>query len=161
MASFDLEDFLPYLLNRAGTRIADSFAREARRHGVTLQMWRVLAALHQKDGQAVGGLAGMTSIDVSTLSRLLDQMQKRRLVTRKRSGQDQRSVAIHRTAAGEAVTERLIPVALTYERQAASGLDVRQEKVLKDMLRRLYANMKKLDTLETPKPAPTRRSRSA
>ncbi len=150
MATFDLEDFLPYLLNRAGARIADAFAKEARRRGVTLQMWRVLAALHQKDGQAVGELARMTSIDVSTLSRLLDQMQQRRLVSRRRNGQDQRSVAIHRSAAGEAVTEELIPVALAYERQAAIGLDSRQEKVLKDMLRRLYANMGSLEAVGTP-----------
>lgn len=150
MATFDLDDFLPYLLNRAGTRIADAFGREARRQGVTLQMWRVLAALHQKDGQTVGGLARMTSIDVSTLSRLLDQMQKRRLVSRTRGGQDQRSVAIHRSVAGEAVTEKLIPIALAYERQAASGLDSRQVTALKEMLRRLFANMESFEVIKEP-----------
>jgi len=140
----DLTDYLPYLLNRAGARIATAFTKEARQHGISLQMWRVLAALNQRNGQMVGELADTTSIEISTLSRVLDQMQKKRLVLRRRDGADQRSVTIHRTTAGEAITAKLIPVARAYETKALGGLDARQAKLLKTMLRQVYAN---LDTL--------------
>ena len=43
-----LDDYLPYLLNRAGARIADAFGKVTRQHGISLQMWRVLAALHHR-----------------------------------------------------------------------------------------------------------------
>ena len=42
-----LDSYLPYLLNRAGARIAASFSEEVRPLGATLQMWRVLAALRE------------------------------------------------------------------------------------------------------------------
>jgi len=141
----DLDDYLPYLLNRAGAKIADAFGKVTRQHGISLQMWRVLAALNQQDGQSVGSLAATTSIEKSTLSRLLDQMQKKRLLLRRRHSDDQRSISIHRTPAAAAITEKLIPVALAYESKALMGLTRGEEKTLKAMLRRLYRN---LDALE-------------
>ena len=38
-----LDSYLPYLLNRAGARIATAFNDEVRPLGATLQIWRVLA----------------------------------------------------------------------------------------------------------------------
>lgn len=146
----DLDDYLPYLLNRAGARIADAFAKVTRRHGISLQMWRVLAALQQQDGQSVSGLARTTSIEISTLSRLLDQMQKKRLLLRRRDGGDQRSVTIHRTPAARTLTGKLIPVALAYEARALAGFTPQEAGLAKALLRRLYANLDALDEVEVP-----------
>lgn len=138
---FNLTDYLPYLLNRAGMRIATAFTREARRHGLNLQMWRVLAALHHRDGQGVGELAETTAIDISTLSRVLDQMEAKSLVLRRREAQDQRNVVIRRTAAGRSATVRLLPTARRYETMALNGFDEREAAALKQMLRRVYRNL--------------------
>ena len=46
-----LGSYLPYLLNRAGVRIATSFGEAVRPLGATLQIWRVLAALRERDEQ--------------------------------------------------------------------------------------------------------------
>src|SRR4029453_1990923 len=62
-----LDSYLPYLLNRAGARIATAFGEEVRPLGATLQMWRVLAALREQDGRRMGDLGDMTSIEGSVL----------------------------------------------------------------------------------------------
>ncbi len=141
MARIDLTDYLPYLLNRAGSRIATAFTQEARQHGLSLQMWRVLAALNQRDGQGVGELAETTSIEISTLSRVLDQMQKKRLVLRRRDGADQRSVTIHRTSTGIAATEKLLPTARRYQSVVLTGFTAGEAVELKKMLKRVFANL--------------------
>ena len=74
---FDLANFLPYLLNRAGVKIGLSFARDIEPLGVTLPMWRVMVALWESGDQRLGDLAERTSIDFSTLSRLLLNLQRR------------------------------------------------------------------------------------
>ena len=61
MSDFDLTRYLPYLVNRTGIRIAAAFAEEFKAHGITLQMWRVLAALDHADGQRISDLAALTS----------------------------------------------------------------------------------------------------
>ena len=95
-----LDSYLPYLLNRAGARIAASFSEEVRPLGATLQMWRVLAALRERDGRRMGDLSETTSIEVSTLTRLVDAMEQKGLVARRRNAGDARAVMLHATAAG-------------------------------------------------------------
>jgi DNA-binding MarR family transcriptional regulator len=139
-----LDGYLPYLLNRAGARIATAFSEEVRPLGATLQIWRVLAALHEQDGRRMGDLSETTSIDVSTLTRLVDGMAKKGLVVRRRAEQDARVVMLHVTAAGRRLTGRILPIAQRYERVALAGFDEREAATLKAALRQLYANMDKL-----------------
>ena len=141
----DLSHYLPYLLNRAGAHIAASFSQAVRPYGITLPVWRVLAALNQRDGQRVGELAEMTAIEFSTLSRVLDLMRRKGLASRRRTGSDGRGVTVHLTAAGRAMTERIIPLARRYEAVALSGFSTAQADHLRAMLVRLYANMQQLD----------------
>ena len=148
---FDLSQYLPYLLNRAGSRIADSFSAILKAHDMTLPMWRVLASLHHDNGQRVGALAEMTTVEVSTLSRLLGTMHRKGLVERRRPsihavGEDARAVTVHLTPAGLAMTERLIPEALRYEATALDGFTEDEARMLKSMLGRLFDNMDRLDT---------------
>ncbi len=139
-----LDSYLPYLLNRAGQRIAASFGEEVRPLGVTLQMWRVLAALRERDGRRMGDLSETTSIEVSTLTRLVDNMEQKGLVARRRDGDDARVVLLHATPAGRRLTQRILPIAERYETVALAGFNAAEAEVLKAALRRLYANMDEL-----------------
>ena len=140
-----LDSYLPYLLNRAGTRIATSFSERIRPLGLTLPGWRVLAALHEKDGRRMGELSDTTSIEVSTLTRLVDSLERDGLVQRRRDRVDARAVALHVTAAGRRLTQRLLPLAERYETAALAGFSAREAAALKAALRRVYANMAGLD----------------
>ena len=140
--AFDLTAYLPYLINRTGVELAGAFSREIAHHGVTLQMWRVLAALHHRDGLRISDLAGLTSIDISTLSRLIGKMEKRRLVTRRRSPEaDGRVVTVAVAPAGRAATRAILPVAQRYETMALAGFTADEAAALKQMLIRVYGNL--------------------
>ena len=74
-AKIDLGDYLPYLVNRVGTIIADQFGAEALApHGLSIAEWRVLAVLASNGGQRQIDLADLTSTDASTLSRLVTRL---------------------------------------------------------------------------------------
>jgi len=146
MTDFDLTRYLPYLVNRTGVRIATAFGEELRAHAITLPMWRVLAALDHADRQRISDLAAMTSIDVSTLSRILDAMQEKGLVERRRgNGGDARVVTVHETEAGHALTGKLIPRARHYEQIALRGFTGKEAEALKAMLVRVYRNIAALE----------------
>ena len=137
----ELDSYLPYLLNRAGARIATAFNEEVRPLGATLQIWRVLAALREKDGRRMGDLSDTTSIEVSTLTRLVDNMEQKGLVTRRRTVGDARVILLHVAPAGRRLTQRILPIAERYEAVALAGFTAGEADVLKAALRRLYANM--------------------
>lgn len=144
----DLEASIPYLVARAGIRMGQAFSVELRRFGLTLNEWRVLATLRQHPQQRLGEVAGHTSVDASTLSRCIDAMVQRGLVSRERSADDARAVALSLTADGAALADRVIPVAQTYERVGLAGIDAAQAALLRELLRRIYDNIERLERPE-------------
>lgn len=140
-----LASYLPYLLNRAGARIATAFSEEVRPLGATLQIWRVLAALREQDGRRMGDLSDTTSIEVSTLTRLVDNMEQKGLVIRRRDQGDARAILLHVAPTGRRLTQRILPIAERYEAVALTGFTADEAAVLKAALRRLYANMDRLE----------------
>lgn len=141
---FELGSYLPYLLNRAGARLAQQFGREIDSHGIVLQEWRVLAALAAHGGQRLSDLAALTSIDVSTLSRLIGRMARRGFATRSRASGDRREVRVVLTRKGVSLTRILIPTARRYERVALGGFSKNEARLLKRLLVRVYDNLELL-----------------
>ena len=141
----DLELAVPYLLARAGMRMGQAFSKELKRFGISLAEWRVCAALHHKPHQRLAELAAHTSAEPSTLSRTVEGMLQRGLLIRDRSGDDARALAISLTPEGDALAERIIPLAQLYDRVALAGISAAQADLLRDMLCRIYSNMENLD----------------
>jgi len=143
LSKLDLGDYLPYLVNRVGTIIADHFGMEALApHRLSIAMWRVMAALASKGSQRQIDIVDLTSIEASTLSRLVSRLVRMGLVMRTRSANSNREVAVELSARGAALVARLIPIALEYEQAAIAGLSREETLVLKRCLRRVYGNMK-------------------
>lgn len=141
----DLEQQIPYLLARAGTRMGQAFSKELRQFDLSLTEWRVSVALHHKAHQRLSELALHTSTEQSTLSRVVDGLLRRGLLLRDRSDEDARALALSLTDAGRELTERIIPLAQLYERVSLAGLSATEAEALRDMLRKVYENMAMLD----------------
>ena len=142
-AKLELDNYLPYLVNRVGTIVAEQFGAEALApYGLSIAMWRVMAALASTGSQRQIDLAELTSIEVSTLSRIVTRRVRAGVVTRTRSPNSTREVEVRLTARGNAQVARLIPIARAYETTAIAGLAAHDIAVLKRCLRRVYANMK-------------------
>lgn len=138
---FDLGQYLPYLINRAGARLAVAFGQELRRHGITLQEWRVMAALAAQGAQRLSDLAAFTSIELSTLSRLIGRMQRSGLLSRDRANGDRREISLKLTAKGTRLTRTIILTAKQYERLSLRGISKTEEAQLKRLLVQVYANI--------------------
>jgi MarR family transcriptional regulator, organic hydroperoxide resistance regulator len=143
VSGLDLADYLPYLVNRVGAIIAEQFGEEALKpHRLSIAMWRVMAVLADGGSRRQIDLAILTSIDASTLSRLITRLVRMGLVTRARSVRSNREVAVKLSAKGRALVDRLIPIARDYERTAIAGIGSAELAMVKRSLRRIYANMK-------------------
>jgi DNA-binding MarR family transcriptional regulator len=139
----DLGDYLPYLINRVGNIIADQFGAEALApHRLSIAMWRVMAALASRGSQRQIDIVDLTSIEASTLSRLVSRLVRMGMVVRARSANSHREVAVVLSAKGATLVARLIPIALEYERAAIAGLSREETLMLKRCLRSVYDNMK-------------------
>ena len=156
-----LNKSLGFLLNRAGVAVGNAFSQELKVAGMTLAMWRVLAALHDTGHQSLSGLADHISVEISTLSRQVATLAGRDLVVNRPSGKDWRSIDISLTPAGHALVQRLLPAVERHERAALDGVDPAEVATLKRLLDQLYHNLCVYDTvvpLGAGEEAATRRS---
>lgn len=79
------DHYLPYLVNRVGVIIAEQFGAKELAPRMTIAMWRVMVVLAEKGDQRQVDLSSLTTIDASSLSRLVTRMTTVRLVSRTRS----------------------------------------------------------------------------
>jgi MarR family transcriptional regulator, organic hydroperoxide resistance regulator len=138
----DLANYLPYLVNRLGSALVENFTASAlAQHDVNIDAWRVMAVLANQGAQRQIDLAALTSIEVSTLSRLVTRMVRMGLVTRRRSESSNREVVIELAAKGRGLVKRIIPLAQRLEASAGAGIPASDMVVVKRVLRRMFENM--------------------
>ena len=138
----NLGNYLPYLINRVGFALVESFTAGALTpNDLSIAMWRVLAALSNNGEQRQVDLVEMTSIDASTMSRLVSRLVRMGLVTRSRSATSNREVVVELSPKGRALVERLIPIAKDLERTASTAISAKDLSVAKRALGRMYDNL--------------------
>ena len=138
----DLANYLPYLVNRLGSALVENFTASAlAQHDVNIDAWRVMAVLANQGAQRQIDLAALTSIEVSTLSRLVTRMVRMGLVTRRRSESSNREVVVELAAKGKGLVKRIIPLAHRLETSASAGIPASDMAAVKRALRRMFENM--------------------
>lgn len=143
---YRLTNSVPYLLNRVGVRMGELFSQRLAPYDVTLPMYRVLAGLSERGDQRLGDLSAMTSIELSTLSRLIGTMKRRGLVSRARPDENGRTVEINLTPKGRALATTLMPLAAEFERVGTQGFANGEVSILKDRLVEIYRNLDELES---------------
>lgn len=138
----DLAGYFPYLINRVGALFVERYTTEALdREDLSIAMWRVLAVLSNNGSQRQVDLALMTSIEVSTLSRIVARLLRRGLITRKRSREDNREFSVALSGSGRKLVRRLIPIARAQEKEAVEAISPRDLEVARRVLRAMYGNL--------------------
>ena len=125
------------LLHQAAARLSVEMAPALKTHDLTLPSWRILAQLWVNGAMRVGYLADRLSLEVSTVSRNVAQLEQRGLITRHRSGLDRRASNLVLTAEGRSLVETLTPALAGIQQPLLSGLTVLEQRTLKRLLKRV------------------------
>ena len=158
----DFSEYLPYLINSVGWLLVIDFGQNTlARHRLSIAMWRVLAVLANNGGQRQVDVAARTSIDVSTLSRVVTRLVKMALVSRTRSATNNREVVVRLTPKGAAILARVIPHAIALERRAIAGVPAQDLRVVRRSLRRMYQNLAASAGVSEPVEVPSARASAA
>ena len=138
----DLSEHLPYLINRVGSALVARFSADGlARARLSIASWRVLAVLSNNGGLRQTDLAEMTSIDASTLSRLITRLVRDGLVKRTRSKSDSREVAVALTRKAKTLMAKLVPIAMGLQNSATQKLAKQDLATLKRVLRKMHENL--------------------
>ena len=123
-----------------GTRLNRNFTDAG--YDVTCEQWSVLMNLWQKNGQSQQDLAQNTCKDKTSMTRLIDNMEKHNLVVRIPNKVDKRQKLIYLTKKGRDLQARLAKVVHKTLQDAQKSISVRDIELCKDVLCRVYENAK-------------------
>jgi DNA-binding MarR family transcriptional regulator len=142
--SFHLRDSLGYLLKRSQRLMQERIEGLFEQQGFTLQQWVVL--MYVRDGLAatIADICRDLHHDSGAMTRLVDQLESRKLIERRRSADDRRVVELSLTAAGSEVLDTLVPTACDALNDALEGFTRDEVKMMQSMLRRLIGRLEEL-----------------
>lgn len=137
---FDLERFLPYLLNQAAEASSRSFADVYRQEfGISRTQWRVMANLSKFGGMTASEICRISHIEKTKVSRAVGQLQDMGYLVRSRSTDDKRRENLSLTQAGQEAFEQLGARGLAYQAQLAAALGADRLKELEAILQEIRA----------------------
>ncbi len=138
--AFDLERFLPYLLNQAAEATSKSFQDSYRAtYGMTRTQWRVLANLGKFGAMTARDICARSHIEKTKVSRAVAALQDDGLLQRETSQTDRRAEILSLTAKGTTVFRDLGQRALDYDLVLRAQLGDGVAAQLDSLLRQLIA----------------------
>lgn len=136
--AFDLDQFLPYLLNQAAEATSAAFQVHYRaEYGMTRTQWRVMANLGKHGALTAGEICRTTYIDKTKVSRAVMALEQAGLLVRGVVAGDRRQESLTLTKAGQDAFAVLGQRALAFDRALQDRLGAQQAKALADVLRGL------------------------
>ena len=133
------EEYLPFLLTRAGHQLAGGFQRQLRTRDFGMLSWRVLAALSSRDGWTISELGTASLAKQPTLSKLIDRLERRGLVVRTSDPTDARRVLVSLTDQGQRSIAPVLNDAASFNRSLLADFPPEELTALKRVLRKMIA----------------------
>lgn len=135
-SNYTMRNSVGYLMRVSTNRLLPQMETLFADQELTFSQWTTLVALHSGITTA-GDLAHNICHDAGSLTRLVDEMVKRGLVTRGRSETDRRVVTLSLTRRGDDLVEKLAPRMMEFWNQLLSGFTHAEVDTLINLLTRL------------------------
>ena len=145
VSDFSLEAFVPYRLAVLARDVSRSLATVySDRFGLSISDWRVLAVLAHFGAMPAGLVAERSSQDKPKVTRALQRLTARKLVTRRTDAADRRAVEVALTAKGREVFEQAAALAVDWERTVLAALTQEQRRAFTAALDAIGERVKSL-----------------
>ncbi len=145
---FELQDFLPYLLNQAAEASGLAFQKHYKeRYGMLRTEWRALFHLGRYGALTAKEIGQMARVHKTKISRAVAALEQKRFLTRQQMAQDRRHENLHLTKAGQAAFADICAAARRFDDQITAQFTPQEVATLKSCLSRIAG----LETRNLPK----------
>jgi len=124
-------------LVRATETLTAATHRHLTEHNLTISQFGVLEALYHLGPMCQKEIARKILKSTGNITTVIDNLEKRTLVTRVRSAEDRRYITIHLTLHGKALIEQVFPVHMEGIVKSLSTLKVSEQRQLAKLCKKL------------------------
>ena len=141
---FKRGELYSFITGAASTAIARRLQKNFKQHGIdiTIEQWSVLYHLWKQDGLSQQDLCNATFRDKPSITRLVDNLEKLRLVSRVPSKEDRRINRIYLSEPATRPRDLTMYLANQTLNEALVGVTGEEIETCKSVLQRVYDNLK-------------------
>ena len=138
------DEVFSILTGKISTAINRTFLRAFAAEGIeiTTEQWSVLACLWTKDKVTQQELCDLTSKDKPSMTRLIDKLELRNLVTRVADHNDRRTNLIHLTDAGNALKQKATEIVQEVATRTLNHISEEELNTIRTVLKKIMNNLK-------------------
>ena len=140
-SGFRISDYPFYLLNRIAGRYSIDMSDALKAIGMDLPTWRALMILHERSPRSVSEIAVQAVIRLSTMTRVVQRLDRAGLVRLARRTSDARVTDVVITPQGLAAVRRVREVAGRVYTRAFADFSERDIELLNGLLVRVMRNL--------------------
>ena len=140
---FKKGELYSFISGKASTAIARRLQKNFKQSGIdiTIEQWSVLNQLWKEDGRSQQQLCDSTFRDKPSITRLVDNLEKAKLVKRVAAKNDRRINLIFLTKEAENLQDLTMNVANQTLNEALVGVKQDDLEVAKEVLQKVYDNL--------------------
>lgn len=138
-----IEESLGFIISRTNQKLSNYLTRKFKPYDITPEQWGLLNRLWEKDGVSQKELSEISIKDQTTVTRILDKLERKGLIKRQTSPDDRRSFLIFLTDTGRSLENKLVPIAYEVLDEALQGLSEEEIKQMKLLLNKIFMNIEK------------------
>lgn len=135
------DESLGHVMKRITLLMQRQVERRLAAHELTAAQWVPLWFVSLGRADTAQALTCVLNTDAGAMTRMLDRLEAKGLLTRERSLDDRRVVRLKLTDAGREVVREIPPVLAEVNNEALEGFTSEEFKVLKSMLHRMLATL--------------------
>lgn len=125
------------LLGQLGNIVVRGLKERLQPYGLHPRHYAILQELERTPGVSQQAVSDLLLVHRSAMVALLDELEKRALVTRSRNPVNRREHVLHLTEEGSSLLHELVPVTRAFEAEFLEGLTKAEQRSLVSILREL------------------------
>jgi MarR family transcriptional regulator, organic hydroperoxide resistance regulator len=135
--TYDARQYICFNVGRVMRKVYDHYESRLAPFGLTTPQFMVFGALWEGDGITVGELGQRVALDGSTITGILDRMEKSGYVERRPNAEDRRSALVHLTDKAKQVGPQINKFADELDASLRKNFSPREMEVFERVLRAL------------------------
>lgn len=136
-----LDKSIGMYMNYVNRKILRFLSLNLKKYNITTEQWSVLLCLTEKDGINQKKLAKEVDKDQATLVRILDILEQKELVIRKKCLEDRRSFLVYSTPKGNKLKNEVYPFIEDVFKNIINGISDDQLNLFIDTLNKIKKNI--------------------
>ena len=121
--------------------------------GLTLEQFQLLKNMSRQTGMTQRELGQVVYKTPANMTRILDRLETKSLITRKENPDDRRASLVFLTKHGESLVQELFGVLDSFSSEVARGINEQDKKIVRKVLARITENINTMsDTFQSQQP---------